>query len=293
MKEKVWIFAFPNFAALQYIYPMKKVIGILVLCFWAVLVQAQYHVLHVDGIVVEKKSNETVKTGQVLSRESFVALRSRDARICVLNPTEGLMVTKAFASDQKPVTAPFELLSGLLQKVKTAQSYPIKPFLENKDDLTAYLKRGNFLFLGPTGIRVSPTEFPLDARKHFFVRFFWDKRNTEPSAKLGYVSDSLLFDPVAMLMMNGIPVPASEAHNFKLIYYPGNKTYVDICSFNAIFPDFERLDAEAKALLALLQTNKNLKVNPKQAVHDFVSECFGNADDLAFEQWFSTHLQQQ
>jgi hypothetical protein len=243
----------------------------------------QITVVHVAGKASLTEDNKALALGQSLNATDPITFERGSRGMVVWHPTTGL----SYLQPQESVAGADAQLTGPAASFVTpivAPSHP--PRLEHfasTAQLKPHFQGRKYLLLGKSWLIADPG-FPLAGDTLLMVKFRNLSANVQASRRLEYSHDTLLLDPKLILDMNGKPVDAALASDFRLWWYhkPTN-TYDEITYLQFIFADEAQLKSEIQVLLAQMQGEPA----PAQdaAVRLLIEACYGEPDAHNYKAW--------
>ncbi len=243
----------------------------------------QMTVVHVAGQVSLTADSKPLAVGQSLGGTDVIAFARDSKGVVVWQPATGLVYLKP----KEALAGADAQLTGAAASFVTPMVAPTHPprleHFASTAQLKPHFQGRKYLLLGKSWLIADPS-FPLAGDTLLMVKFRNLSANVQVSRRLEYSRDTLLLDPKLILDMNGKPVDAALASDFRLWWYhkPTN-TYDEITYLQFVFADEAQLKSEIQVLLAQMQDQPATVQDA--AVRLLIETCYGEPDAHNYKAW--------
>jgi len=243
--------------------------------------QDKFTVIKVSGNIVIQSTGSALNIGTAFGQNEDLLFKSPVSRAAVINPQRGrFLLTSDNMSEFKASKSNFLPSSG---KVSARGGGAIL----NTNDLKNYFE-GNYVIFDKIKIKISPTAYPMDEKKYFYIRYNYKSETI--NKKLAFISDTLIITKNELLTIDGKQIPNPEITEMKLMYMEEGEKYVStpICTFTPVFPDFDQLKQEVKIIIDQM---KDKTYNEKLCeISTYINEFYGKPEENNLKNWLKDNL---
>ena len=253
-----------------------------------------YHVIHVQGSILNKVSRKPLQTGDRLKADDALVFASDKALAVVLSTKKGRYIlnrpthegntsvgSEAIAIIRDIILNPVERSS------LSTRNYV---FVRRGIDLKELFAENTFTLLGKqTKIVLEPAVYRMSAQSYFVCKYNYQGK--EINKKLPFAGDTLIFDVNRMYTVNGKPIRPEEPGETELYYYNiTNSASTFVGSFVPVYISDEILEKELQTLTDVLKSLQTPRPEIEQHLHEHVQSLYGITDKNILAHWVSEHI---
>jgi hypothetical protein len=253
-----------------------------------------YHVIHVQGSILNKVSRKPLQTGDRLKADDALVFASDKALAVVLSTKKGRYILNR-PNNQQFVSAGSEAIAIIRDIIlnpveRSSLSTRNYVFRKRGIDLKELFAENTFTLLGKqTKIVIDPGVYPMSAQSYFVCKY--EFQGKEINKKLPFTGDTLIFDVNRMYIVNGKPIRPEEPGETELYYYnlaSNSSTFVG--SFVPVYISDDILEKELQTLTDVLKSLQTPNPEIEQYLHEHVQSLYGITDKNILTHWVSEHI---
>ncbi|QHT68368.1 hypothetical protein GXP67_17835 [Rhodocytophaga rosea] len=253
-----------------------------------------YHVIHVQGSILNKVSRKPLQTGDRLKADDALVFASDKALAVVLSTKKGRYILNRPTNDGD-VSAGREAIAIIRDIIlnpveRSSLSTRNYTFRRRGIDLKDLFADNTFTLLGrQTKIVLDPAVYPMSAQNYFVCKYNYQEK--EVNKKMPFIGDTLIFDVNRMYTVNGKPIRPEAPGETELYYYniaTNSSTFVG--SFIPVYIADEILEKELQTLTDVLKSLQTPRPEIEQHLHEHVQSLYGITDKNILTHWVSEHI---
>lgn len=253
-----------------------------------------YHVIHVQGSILNKISRKPLQTGDRLKADDALIFASDKALAVVLSTKKGRYILNRPTHHENTSVGSeaIAIIRDIVLNPVERSSLSTRNFAFRRRgiDLKELFAENTFTLLGKqTKIVLDPAVYPLSAQNYFVCKYNYQEK--EVNKKLPFMGDTLIFDVNRMYTVNGKPIRPEEPGETELYYYniaTNSSTFVG--SFVPVYISDEILEKELQTLTDVLKSLQTPRPEIEQHLHEHVQSLYGITDKNILTHWVSEHI---
>jgi hypothetical protein len=243
-----------------------------------------YHVLFVQGTIMNVTQNQAVTRGMKLNAHDKVSFKSTNAKAVLLSNLKGRFTIAPTAKSKGTEMSSF--LNEVLLPVKQNANLSTRSVAsETVEDLVSYLGTDNFWILGDfLKINLSPTRYQLNENRLMVIRYNYE--GAIINKKIPFEGNTISLNKNLLFKTKeGKAISPDEVENVEFYrYFVDAKSSEKIleCKLNFIS------ESELKQVLTDLRQTEQIQLQGEELQKYFITFCedtFGKTDRQLLQNW--------
>lgn len=248
-----------------------------------------FHIIHIQGTILNKNSNDVLKRGMKLSAKDKVVFKSKDAKAVVLGTKRGrfIMSAKPTASGSELVAFVNDVVSPL--KTNSQLSTRGTEDAEEVIDFQDFFGSDAFAIVGDNFFfKVNTSKYPLSDKKFFVFRYVFNGKAI--NKKIGFDGNVLSLKKDVLFKVNNEEVPVNDIEKVQIYYYDSeSKSSKEMAAFKPVFINEFELKGELEELNTMMANEKMQEKDKLDEYFKFVSDVYGRTDKHALSDWLKAN----
>jgi hypothetical protein len=238
----------------------------------------QFEILHVNGILIDKAKQNTIKQGQIVSKSDSIQFKSKYGWAILLQDTS------LFFLRLNDPAKPIQLLSEKLEYIKH-EPLPTLPIQQNYSNLKNFLKANQFAIIGKTYVLpIDSNEYPIDKTRSLLIRYTYNERKITHQF---HTPEGIALNPDALYTYKTEKIPMNKTSEFMLYYYiDQNNESIFISRINPVWINESELLLEM-SMLKQAYIQHRIKMDFKIYLQYFI-DVYGYTDYRYLEHWLKS-----
>lgn len=254
-----------------------------------------YHVVHVKGIVINKKTNQALKIQDQLKSSDELIYQTDDAKVVVYSTGKGrFLLDKPTAENAGKPDAPLSEYWTFVKSIFIPSSeteHLSTRSLANPgvDDLESFFGISTFVFIGDMyKLRIDKYTYPMTGSKYFVYRYNYNE--VDYSKRVTHSGDTLIFNRNSLYTINGKVINPEEAGKVEIYYFNTRTSPLKITTLLPVFLPEDQLKKELGAMLSILKNENLSREGLLNQLYEHVVGVYGPTNRKMLEEWIDRNF---
>ncbi|QHT65829.1 hypothetical protein GXP67_03690 [Rhodocytophaga rosea] len=254
-----------------------------------------YHVVHVKGTVINKKTKQALKLQDQLKPSDELIYQTPDARVVVYSTAKGRFLLDKPTADKAgkadaPLSEYWRFVKNLFMPASAGEHLSTRA-LETPaiDDLESFFGINTFVFIGDTyKLRVDRGEYPMSGGKYFVYKYVYN--GTDYSKRIAHTGDTLIFDRKSLYTIKDQVISPEEAGKVDIYYFNARTSPLKITTMRPVFLPEVQLKKELQGMISILKNQQLSEESLIDQLYEHVVVVYGRTNRQMLKEWIERNL---
>lgn len=254
-----------------------------------------YYVVHVKGVVINKKTGRALKIQDQLKPSDELVYQSADAKVVVYSSRKGrFMLDKSIAQradkPDAPVSEYWAFVKNLFVPSSSSAHLSTRSLeVDAVDDLETFFGINTYVFIGDVyKLRMDRSSYPMSGSKYFVFKYNYN--GTDYSKRIAHAGDTLIFDKTALYTVKGAVINPEEAGKADIYYFNARTSPLKITTLLPVFLPEAQLKSEMQAMLHILKEDNLSREEVLNQLYEHVIIIYGPTNRMMMEAWINDNM---